>query len=189
MELLIRLKKHRGSWLKACLAGLWLLSSGHDAVRAQYIDTFNVGSGVPANNSTEPLVDYTPPINATNFFNDVSSQFSWSLGSSGNWSSSLYPANGWNVTLNFTNLGEMDSSTGFNFYKYQGKSDNFYNAGPINCGTSVGAVLLTITTVGTTVVSSGYGGINVLSTNIYNCLLYTSDAADDLLCVDLGGRR
>ena len=23
----------------------------------------------------------------------------------------------------------------------------------------------------------------------YNCLLYTSDAADDLLCVDLGGRR
>mgnify|MGYP007068773498 CR=1 FL=1 len=26
--------------------------------------------------------------------------------------------------------------------------------------------------------------------NAYNsCLLYTSDAADDLLCVDLGGRR
>ena len=24
---------------------------------------------------------------------------------------------------------------------------------------------------------------------IYTCLLYTSDAADDLLCVDLGGRR
>ena len=23
----------------------------------------------------------------------------------------------------------------------------------------------------------------------YCCLLYTSDAADDLLCVDLGGRR
>ena len=23
----------------------------------------------------------------------------------------------------------------------------------------------------------------------YICLLYTSDAADDLLCVDLGGRR
>ena len=23
----------------------------------------------------------------------------------------------------------------------------------------------------------------------YTCLLYTSDAADDLLCVDLGGRR
>src|SRR5680860_921624 len=25
--------------------------------------------------------------------------------------------------------------------------------------------------------------------NPYDCLLYTSDAADDLLCVDLGGRR
>src|SRR5450756_1715804 len=24
---------------------------------------------------------------------------------------------------------------------------------------------------------------------VYSCLLYTSDAADDLLCVDLGGRR
>src|SRR5450756_623451 len=26
-------------------------------------------------------------------------------------------------------------------------------------------------------------------TRFHNCLLYTSDAADDLLCVDLGGRR
>ena len=26
-------------------------------------------------------------------------------------------------------------------------------------------------------------------TPLYDCLLYTSDAADDLLCVDLGGRR
>ena len=25
--------------------------------------------------------------------------------------------------------------------------------------------------------------------DILNCLLYTSDAADELLCVDLGGRR
>src|SRR5680860_562009 len=25
--------------------------------------------------------------------------------------------------------------------------------------------------------------------NVVTCLLYTSDAADDLLCVDLGGRR
>src|SRR5659263_624413 len=29
----------------------------------------------------------------------------------------------------------------------------------------------------------------ILSGNIKDCLLYTSDAADDLLCVDLGGRR
>ena len=28
-----------------------------------------------------------------------------------------------------------------------------------------------------------------LPTEAYPCLLYTSDAADDLLCVDLGGRR
>ena len=26
-------------------------------------------------------------------------------------------------------------------------------------------------------------------THTYDCLLYTSDAADDLLCVDFGGRR
>src|SRR5450756_1575427 len=30
--------------------------------------------------------------------------------------------------------------------------------------------------------------IGMLAT-VMNCLLYTSDAADDLLCVDLGGRR
>src|SRR5450756_1800358 len=28
-----------------------------------------------------------------------------------------------------------------------------------------------------------------ISTFLQGCLLYTSDAADDLLCVDLGGRR
>ncbi|GAB5780004.1 hypothetical protein JMUB7515_27980 [Staphylococcus aureus] len=27
------------------------------------------------------------------------------------------------------------------------------------------------------------------TTDYYNCLLYTSDAADDMQCVDLGGRR
>ena len=33
--------------------------------------------------------------------------------------------------------------------------------------------------------------VNVTYTDgmTYTCLLYTSDAADDLLCVDLGGRR
>src|SRR5680860_381555 len=29
----------------------------------------------------------------------------------------------------------------------------------------------------------------ILLRDYYTCLLYTSDAADDLLCVDLGGRR
>ena len=33
-------------------------------------------------------------------------------------------------------------------------------------------------------------GFSLCLANInYACLLYTSDAADDLLCVDLGGRR
>src|SRR5450756_2526648 len=31
--------------------------------------------------------------------------------------------------------------------------------------------------------------IGIMPGHIHNCLLYTSDAADDLLCVDLGGRR
>ena len=33
------------------------------------------------------------------------------------------------------------------------------------------------------------GTPTVAGTFNYSCLLYTSDAADDLLCVDLGGRR
>src|SRR5450756_3034479 len=45
--------------------------------------------------------------------------------------------------------------------------------------------------------SAGYQGVPRLSTSARTkllvsfgaCLLYTSDAADDLLCVDLGGRR
>ena len=32
-------------------------------------------------------------------------------------------------------------------------------------------------------------GLRRVPFNIKVCLLYTSDAADDLLCVDLGGRR
>ena len=34
-----------------------------------------------------------------------------------------------------------------------------------------------------------YSGIPVIHSASLFCLLYTSDAADDLLCVDLGGRR
>src|SRR5450756_1197823 len=33
------------------------------------------------------------------------------------------------------------------------------------------------------------GWLHRITTNLFLCLLYTSDAADDLLCVDLGGRR
>ena len=35
----------------------------------------------------------------------------------------------------------------------------------------------------------GLAGVTVYVDFNNNCLLYTSDAADDLLCVDLGGRR
>ena len=33
------------------------------------------------------------------------------------------------------------------------------------------------------------GRVRVLEDNLCACLLYTSDAADDLLCLDLGGSR
>ena len=36
---------------------------------------------------------------------------------------------------------------------------------------------------------SGHMAERINCTGRYICLLYTSDAADDLLCVDLGGRR
>ena len=35
----------------------------------------------------------------------------------------------------------------------------------------------------------GWKPIGITKTVTKSCLLYTSDAADDLLCVDLGGRR
>ena len=34
-----------------------------------------------------------------------------------------------------------------------------------------------------------FNTVSHASRSTYSCLLYTSDAADDLLCVDLGGRR
>src|SRR5665213_346551 len=37
--------------------------------------------------------------------------------------------------------------------------------------------------------AEGYVGDEQRVAQAYSCLLYTSDAADDLLCVDLGGRR
>ena len=37
--------------------------------------------------------------------------------------------------------------------------------------------------------TNGLQIMNVPAAYQYVCLLYTSDAADDLLCVDLGGRR
>ena len=37
--------------------------------------------------------------------------------------------------------------------------------------------------------SPGRYEYRIVVDGIWTCLLYTSDAADDLLCVDLGGRR
>eukprot|EP00657_Telonema_sp_P-1_P011307 TRINITY_DN6314_c0_g1_i1.p1 TRINITY_DN6314_c0_g1~~TRINITY_DN6314_c0_g1_i1.p1 ORF type:complete len:116 (-),score=35.78 TRINITY_DN6314_c0_g1_i1:6-353(-) len=37
--------------------------------------------------------------------------------------------------------------------------------------------------------ASAAAPVSTIGTRSRDCLLYTSDAADDLLCVDLGGRR
>jgi hypothetical protein len=146
-----------------------LLLLGAGGLKAQYINTFNVGSGVPADNNTEPLSNYTTPIDATNFFNDNGSQFSWNLGAATAWQYAVY--NGWHHTMNFTNLGEMDSTTGFFFDRQvqaSGEAANFYNSGTINCGTTIFAIFLNYTTIGLNTVYGGYGAVDVWATNIYN---------------------
>src|SRR5680860_1247659 len=62
-----------------------------------------------------------------------------------------------------------------------------------------GNLILILHTVAGRTVATGYAHMNSAGIHIrvgqsvtagqYICLLYTSDAADDLLCVDLGGRR
>lgn len=170
MELFVRPKKTRFCWLKALPAGLSLLLLGHVAA-AQNLDTFDVGSGVPADNNTEPLVDYTTPINATNFFNDTGSTFSFNVApSTYSWLQALYQ--GWHYTRNFTNYGEMDSSTGFRFDTQLSTSHvpagNFYNSGLINCGSFSGAIFLNQFLFSGVITYGGYGGAYVLATNIFN---------------------
>ena len=53
----------------------------------------------------------------------------------------------------------------------------------------LGAELLNIKSKDVLVASTGVIGVYMPMERIEACLLYTSDAADDLLCVDLGGRR
>ena len=48
---------------------------------------------------------------------------------------------------------------------------------------------ISMTISGTPVTGNLYSTVASLKTRLGICLLYTSDAADDLLCVDLGGRR
>jgi hypothetical protein len=176
MESLVCSRKTRNGWWKALPVGLLLLLPLHRA-GAQALDTFDVGSGTPADNNTEPLNNYQPNIYATNFLNDTSSTFSWNLGSSGTWLNNLYQ--GWYYTQNFTNSGEMDSSTGFRFDSQipnmpgHTEAATFYNAGNLYCGTTlfistgINPILLTLFSSGFNSYF-GYGGAYVLATNIYD---------------------
>jgi len=170
MELIVRPSKVCRWWLKALPVGLSLLLLGAVA-GAQNLNTFNVGSGTPGDNNTEPMVDYLTSIYATNFFNDTSSTFSLDLNpNSPSWVNNLY--NNWYYTLNFTNFGEMDSVIGFYFDRQTGspnEASSFYNVGNINCGTSANAVYLQqYLDVYSGNYYGGYGGAYVWATNIYN---------------------
>src|SRR5450756_621383 len=56
-------------------------------------------------------------------------------------------------------------------------------------GSVPGYVTLPKKLVQSVVKPPGSGATFKAMTPLWGCLLYTSDAADDLLCVDLGGRR
>jgi len=169
MELFVRSRKTRLGWLPALLLGLSLLLFG-PGVGAQPLTTFDVGSGNPVGN-VQPLLNYNAQITATNFFNDTGSMFSWNLGNGSTWLGSLYQ--GWYYVQNYTNAGEMDSSTGFRFDSQipnvsgHTAAASFYNAGLINCGTSQNAVFINQFSVGT-FFYGGYGGAYVSATNIFN---------------------
>ena len=114
------------------------------------------------------LLNYTTPINATNFINDSGGVFSYTMASSINWLSSLYA--GWPYTKNFTNSGELDCNTGFRFDTQSPShipAQNFYNLGPINCGTSTNSIFFSFFTLGG-ISFGGYGGLYVSATNIFN---------------------
>ena len=158
-------------WLRALPVGLLVLLLGAVAGAQQNLNTFNVGSGTPGDNNTEPMVDYLTPINATNFFNDTSSTFSFQLDpGASSWIDDLYE--GWHYTRNFTNNGEMDSLTGFRFdtqISSHIEASSFYNVGNINCGTSSDAVFLQqYLDSYSGNYYGGYGGAYVWATNIYN---------------------
>jgi hypothetical protein len=155
MALISKLVNDCRRWLHVLVLGMLVLLPAPRASAA--VDTFY---------NSEGLLDYLPPIQATNFVNDAN--FSFTIASGVDFSTSLY--RNWQYVRNFTNSanGIMDCNTGFYFYNYDpyfgsGPAANFYNAGPINCG------------VGDSYFSyypgfsyGGYGGIKVWATNIYN---------------------
>lgn len=113
-----------------------------------------------------------PNFNATNFLNNVNGVFSFTQAPlSPTWADALYQ--GWNGVINFTNLGEMDSVTGFRFdtiaqaAPFHVEAGSFYNAGSINCGT-IPNIFLTQFIDNTGISYGGYGGLSVWASNIYN---------------------
>jgi hypothetical protein len=173
MEPFVRPDKTRSRWLKAVPLGLALLLLGCDA-GAQTASLFEVGVDA---DGADPLVNYLTQIYATNFVcgaDGQSSQFSFTqYTGSQNWLGALY--HNWYNTLNFTNVGEMDSVTGFYFdtQPYPSSADreaaSFYNSGSINCGASffTNAILLNYYSQGG-ISYGGYGGIDVWATNIFS---------------------
>ena len=168
MELSVLPVKRRSIWLQALLLVLALFMLSRPVSATQNI--FQVGVDA---SGADPLINYTS-IDATNFFNGVngqSSQFSFtSYTGTQNWLPSLYHY--WQNVVNYTNVGEMDSVTGFNFDTRtptitDKQAGTFYNAGSINCGVSANAIFLNYYFFNG-IYYGGYGGINVWATNIYN---------------------
>ena len=77
---------------------------------------------------------------------------------------------------------------GFVDFAYIGDVSD-YNASKIELSTTHGYQFNNYFFVGGGVAFNYYTDADLYAAPIYACLLYTSDAADDLLCVDIGGRR
>lgn len=157
----LSLTNRRFKWLNVLtlvLACLWL----GRAAEAQVMDTFEVGSGNPTGN-VNPLVNYLPAINATNFLNDNGGIFSETTAFNLSWPSGLYT--GWHYTQNFVNNGEMDDNIGFWFdTQISGHSEaaSFNNAGVINCDLGSSNIVINVN-----LVPYG-GGIYLNASNIVN---------------------
>ncbi len=177
MEPFVRPESLRSCWLKAAVLGLALMLLGCGVGAQTTANQFEVG----ANGVADPLVNYLTQIYATNFINGANGQFSrfgfnYYTGAP-NWLGALY--HNWYNTVNFTNVGELDSVTGFNVdtqpwpYSPDRAAASFYNIGSINCGTQTNAIYLYqygFTYIGGIYSGGygGYGGLNVWAKNIFS---------------------